>query len=337
MSCRNRRAFTLIELLVVIAIIAILIALLLPAVQQAREAARRTACRNNMKQLGIAMHNYHDLHKRLPMAGQAGGVGTNMDIPFAWCWASMILPQIDQGPLYNQLNVGNSPLVPNAAANMTNIHDYRTASANTPERLYITKIPMYFCPSASGDDTNQYSKHMGTMMYAMNAALAPVPSNLQTAGGNVQMNRMCLSFSDISDGTSNTLLISEKALMEAPFRAIGAMWGAMKLCAARIVIVAAQNRINMPFDGTHNATTNCFIENTMPMNLATRVVPASAHEGGVHFLMCDGSVKFISENIEANPLVGALQDCNPFSGNPPCNYVYQNIFNINDKNPIGDL
>ena len=327
----RRRGFTLIELLVVIAIIAILIALLLPAVQQAREAARRTQCRNNLKQLGLAFHNYHDQHKRFPMAGQIAGFGVDMDRPFTWTWSQMILPFIDQAPLYNQLNVGGTPSVPNNAANMTNIHDYRTANANTPERLLLTKIPVYFCPSASGGDTNKYAKHMGTLMYGANAILFPVPNS-----GTVGQNRLCMSISDVADGTSNTLLVAEKALMDAPFKAIGAHWGAMRVCGARIVIVAAQNRMNTPFDGLVpdiDAATNCFRENATPINLVTRAVAASPHEGGCHFLLCDGSVKFISENIQANPLAGPSTDCS----NPVCNYVYQNLFLINDKNPIGDL
>src|SRR5882757_5475096 len=99
------RAFTLIELLVVIAIIAVLIALLLPAVQMAREAARRTQCRNHLKQIGVALHNYHDTFLTLPpgwigvTAGQPDVSGVN-----GWGWASRLLPQLDQGPLYNLID-----------------------------------------------------------------------------------------------------------------------------------------------------------------------------------------------------------------------------------------
>lgn len=108
------RGFTLIELLVVIAIIAILIALLLPAVQQAREAARRTQCKNNLKQIGLAMHNYHDIFNTLPpgyisrfpnviVSGEQG----------LYSWGAMILPQVEQANLYSVLNVGNTPLQTN--------------------------------------------------------------------------------------------------------------------------------------------------------------------------------------------------------------------------------
>src|SRR5690606_35270992 len=142
MSPRVRRTgFTLIELLVVIAIIAILIALLLPAVQQAREAARRTQCKNNMKQKGPAVHNYHDVFGMFPPAGTADGVGNNMNQNDAWGWPIRLLPYIDQGPLYNQIDPGSTSRVPRDPANMTDVNDYRTAAAGTQEALFATVIP----------------------------------------------------------------------------------------------------------------------------------------------------------------------------------------------------
>src|SRR6478609_8598841 len=113
---QSRNGFTLIELLVVIAVIAILIALLLPAVQQAREAARRTQCKNNMKQLGLAMHNYHDVYKMFAIgsSGCPNIIGTQA---LSWPWSMRILPYIEQSALFNQLNVGNMTTVPNSAAN----------------------------------------------------------------------------------------------------------------------------------------------------------------------------------------------------------------------------
>ena len=107
---RHKTGFTLIELLVVIAIIAILIALLLPAVQQAREAARRTQCRNNLKQIGLALHNYHDNFNVItPLAYGDGGINAQTSNP-TWAWSTMILPYMDQAPLYNQLNPGPNTL-----------------------------------------------------------------------------------------------------------------------------------------------------------------------------------------------------------------------------------
>jgi prepilin-type N-terminal cleavage/methylation domain-containing protein len=134
----RRRGFTLIELLVVIAIIAILIALLLPAVQQAREAARRTQCRNNLKQLGLALHNYHDNFNQYPNSHY----GNNENLPGAWRGFSaqaMILPYIDQAPLYNGFNfslrVDEAPNWPTATA---------------PFIGAMAKLPAYRCPTDQG-------------------------------------------------------------------------------------------------------------------------------------------------------------------------------------------
>ncbi len=314
----RRNGFTLIELLVVIAIIAILIALLLPAVQQAREAARRTQCRNNLKQFGLAQHNYHDNFKRFPVAAVAGSIPpqANHDISRGWTWTQMLLPYCDQAPLYNQLGVGQALLVPQSPTNMGNINDYTTANAGTIEKLLTTKIPMFLCPSASGGDLNRNEKNLGTLMYAMNNQIANVPNPPRA-----------LPIGDIVDGTSNTILMGEKALMDAPFVAIGASWGGTRMCQFRINIVAAQNNMNTPFDGTRDAATNCFLENGTPVNRVTRAVAASAHTGGCHFVMCDGAVKFISENIAADP-------ARPSGGAGL--YLYQNLYNINDKQTIGE-
>ncbi|HTI49623.1 MAG TPA: DUF1559 domain-containing protein, partial [Planctomycetaceae bacterium] len=98
------RGFTLIELLVVIAIIGVLVALLLPAVQQAREAARRAQCKNNLKQLGLALHNYHDTANTLPPGWISGNAGVTATGCSGWGWGTMILPNLDQGPLYQTLS-----------------------------------------------------------------------------------------------------------------------------------------------------------------------------------------------------------------------------------------
>ncbi|MEK6257275.1 MAG: DUF1559 domain-containing protein [Planctomycetota bacterium] len=316
-AARSSRGFTLIELLVVIAIIAVLIALLLPAVQQAREAARRTQCKNHLKQFGLAQHNYHDTFKCFPPAAIAGGVGANQDVARGWSWTEMLLPYVDQASLYNQIGVGQQLLVPQSAANMTNTNDYTTANNGTPEKLLTKKIAMFLCPSANGDAENKYEKNLGTLMYCMNNQIVTPPNPLKIT-----------PLSDIIDGASNTVLMGEKSLMTAPFIAVGAVWGTSRICGNRLHIIAAQNNMNVPFDGTHNATTLCYVENGTPVNLVTRAVAASSHTGGCHFVMCDGAVRFINENIAADPL-------RPSGGAGL--YLYQNLYNLNDKQAIGEF
>ena len=321
--CR-RSGFTLVELLVVIAIIGILIAMLLPAVQAAREAARRTQCMNNLKQIGLAFHNYHDTWNRFPPRGVSGGPApnTNQAREGAWCWASMILSYVEQGALYDKLEVGRTDLVPQDPANMTNVNDYTTAAPNTPESLFTTAIPVYLCPSANGENVNRYQKRMGTLMYGINWRVAPPINNLAHRVSGIVSKPM----SDITDGTSNTFLIGEKALLSAPFVSIGAAWGAGQFCGSPIPIVAHRVPMNTPFDGTHDAATNCYVENTS--SLATRAAAASSHPGGCHFLLCDASVRFVSENIQAAVTPAGTSDTN---------VLYTNLFNIDDGNPIGDF
>ena len=155
---RKLRGFTLIELLVVIAIIAILIALLLPAVQQAREAARRSTCRNNLKQIGLAMHNYADIHKCFPSGcmsttGNANPPGG----PQMWGWGVMILPQVDQAPLFERLLVNKQTF-------------YQLLNNTALRSLIQQELPVYRCPS---DTTRQTSSGTPQSMDLQNSA-APV-------------------------------------------------------------------------------------------------------------------------------------------------------------------
>ncbi|MEZ6061093.1 MAG: DUF1559 domain-containing protein [Planctomycetaceae bacterium] len=205
MKCftRFRRAFTLIELLVVIAIIAILIALLLPAVQQAREAARRTQCKNNLKQIGLALHNYHDTHSVFP-PGKIGGQMAYDGCPgwvegSGFSWRVMILPMMEQGPLYTA----------NATGTDVGIYTCGPFAPGATRRLVLlrTTIPGYLCPS---DNTLFVGSEK--------------PTNYAGIGGNAKnshshfadpqavrgmMNLSGTSMRDVVDGTSNTAMVGE--------------------------------------------------------------------------------------------------------------------------------
>ncbi len=142
-SRRSIRGFTLIELLVVIAIIAILIALLLPAVQQAREAARRTQCKNNMRQIGLAFHNYHDTHQRFPQPSMIGlSVSTGLVMRSGSSWCTMLLPYIEQANVYAQYNSSMSPYdAANAAAVQTVIPGFMCPSVPRSSNTFSMAVP----------------------------------------------------------------------------------------------------------------------------------------------------------------------------------------------------
>lgn len=302
-----RRGFTLIELLVVIAIIAILIALLLPAVQQAREAARRSQCRNNMKQIGLALHNYHDTYNQFPI--NYSTVFTTDNITLSWMVG--ILPNIDQAPLFNVINtsfgINNDPRSPNPAA---------TTPVN-PSNGWAAKqvIPVFRCPSDTSDPimggranyggtwaVNSYKAVAGAN-WAWGSWLSPAQFNNTRWGvsnngldrGNGLIFRgngfpYTNSFRHITDGTSNTFAVGEAV----PKYCIHTWWywfnGSTGTCSIPLnapAICAATPGVSQDI-----LLTQC--AGDWPNNYSFY----SQHTGGGHFLMCDGAVKFVSQNID---------------------------------------
>jgi prepilin-type N-terminal cleavage/methylation domain-containing protein len=195
----RRTGFTLVELLVVIAIIGILVALLLPAVQAAREAARRTQCQNNLKQMGLAMHNHHDTFKKFPSGGldwTQPRTLTSSNSPAnytaqAWGWAYQILPFMEQQPLWREPN------------------DATVAS---------TPVPTYNCPSLRGPTLYAYSQSSPTgyramMDYAGNGGtfgIYSVSTSVNSLDGPICFTGQAVGMAVLTDGTSNTLMIGEK-------------------------------------------------------------------------------------------------------------------------------
>ncbi len=205
-SAKIHRAFTLVELLVVIAIIGILVGLLLPAVQQAREAARRMQCSNNLKQIGLATHNFESTFKYLPPAF----IGDNSDSLNSWAtWNALLLPQIEAGNQYNLLDI-----------------HYRVA--DQPAAAYQTQNPTYLCPSrppavlsvgdfaTPGGALTDYAASFGTATNYINSVGAIIPAVPQTilsdSNGKLRLDKWKaqITFASITDGTSNTSIFGEK-------------------------------------------------------------------------------------------------------------------------------
>ena len=324
---RGCRGFTLIELLVVIAIIAILIALLLPAVQQAREAARRTQCKNNLKQIGLAFHNYHDAHLVFPWAfidrsdnpwactSHSVGTPRTNNGQFGWGWGVFLMPYIDQSPLYNLLKPDGCQL---PAANVDHGGGVQGLK---------TVIPTYLCATSTNDgtafndpwdandtDENRY----GVSNYLMS--------------GSVGWERTKVRIRDILDGTSNVFLAGERYYANgenptSPIRQIGGIWAGRAHRSGASAAGLARNPINTPYVGDHECCGND--------PSWTHTGFASLHEGGAHFLMCDGSVRFISENIEDNGI--PRNDSVTGNGANPSGYLYQKLYHKDDGLVVGEF
>lgn len=284
---RSRRGFTLIELLVVIAIIAVLIALLLPAVQQAREAARRTQCRNNLKQLGVALHNYHDTHRVFPLACIRGLQGSSANIEGFGTWLVYLFPYIDQTPLYNTFNFpyvgGTYGLGSYGTVNMATVNiPIQALMCPSDPDAKVKNFGSWFygtAPNANGDYgiTNYAGMTHDTLRIGTEAG----GSFPRFDHNGVLGNRARTSVADITDGASNTIMVAE--VSNSP--ASGWPWGwDGALTDARLTPNAPGT---WPGNGVF----------TNPRETATAQTASSYHEGGIHVQMGDGSVRFVSENI----------------------------------------
>jgi prepilin-type N-terminal cleavage/methylation domain-containing protein len=290
MSTSPKRGFTLIELLVVIAIIAILIALLLPAVQQAREAARRSTCKNNLKQIGIALHNYHDTHRLFPYGHMEVRTGNyNSSAPYGtyhWrdTWAHQILPFVDQAPLYNKYSA-------NTASHVHLVTD--------PE-IYKAVVPVYLCPSDPSTPGNADSLGRSQGSY-----IGCAGNEATTTGANLNgvfADNSNTKIRDLKDGSSNTIMVSE--IIIRGNTASTTYWG----CPGCYGIGGAHGEMtfttretpNTPVaDQNYACKSTTFPHSPCVVNTGTKYNFArSYHVGGVHALLADGAVRFISSNID---------------------------------------
>lgn len=301
---RIRRGFTLIELLVVIAIIAILIALLLPAVQQAREAARRTQCKNNLKQIGLALHNYHDIYNTMPPGYTARGVSPTDPITAetgpGYAWSFAIMPQIDQGNLVNTIDTSLDADDPGnlLLANSTVLNGFLCPTDPAPTQFDVVD-------PGGNTVTLPASSYVGILGYGS------VTMNAGNSTG-VFFRNSSIRFRDITDGTSNTFCVGERRhkhnfVAGAPEVDSNSTWYAAIPGLSRPGGMSGMMSGTMEGSGSmilgHVGQTMMMGGMSMQMhsnpNQTNHIVHfSSQHTGGVQFLLCDGSVHFLSENVD---------------------------------------
>jgi prepilin-type N-terminal cleavage/methylation domain-containing protein/prepilin-type processing-associated H-X9-DG protein len=293
---RKRRGFTLVELLVVIAIIGILVALLLPAVQSAREAARRMQCSNNLKQIGLGLHNYHDTFKTFPQGNvvRISGTGVPPLRGDGWTWHARILPFIEQGPLYDQVSnvvgtdIGNQTSAQQTLAGTTKLTFFQCPSHPNPGSLN---------PSKGGYQLSTYNGVCGSVCFNNNQ-LDDVTDVGYRGNGMFFMNSS-VRIADVTDGTTNTFLVAEVCdeLKGAPNsnrlrgsdRRYNFSENSDRNPPEDISEYLIGMELNDPINANHRDASGFFNNDGE--------YAGSYHPGGAQFTMGDGSVRFVGETI----------------------------------------
>jgi prepilin-type N-terminal cleavage/methylation domain-containing protein len=274
----SKQAFTLVELLVVIAIIGTLVGLLLPAVQAAREAGRRSTCSNNLKQLSLGLHSYHDARKALPPSCPIWQIGGSRD---SYAWSVFILPNIEQQAVYDIWSASSSA---------------KTFAINTPldstlEAAFRSPLSSFICPSCdippAGKREHTWANGQGTRgsksNYAGNGGAVPSWGGtsadfvVRASSSGVLRKGKPLSFRDVSDGLSKTFLLGEVGGSNA--RTMAGLW-------------------SMTRNSTNSQTDIVRYTNLKINDSVADVGFESGHAAGAQFAMCDGSVRFVNDTIE---------------------------------------
>ena len=329
----RRRGFTLIELLVVIAIIAVLVALLLPAVQQAREAARRSSCKNNLKQIGLALHNYHETYGCFPQAAIWRSTGISAGNQRNYSWLCMLLPQLDQQPIFNQINF--------------NLPGWTQLIQPGNRTLISIDFPVIHCPSDPGFQGNQnIPTWSGSYGYS---AITNPANNIPRLGwsnyagaegydwwfrGNHPLSGVfnlntCVRFSDIVDGTGTTIAVCEASTQGfQPANNSGANAGGHRVMGGgiprtggqnnavyRSALIATNTNGDVAGSGGYNllnpdgaSGTTGFWWAGAPYSMQPTYLEcfainnnwpgaSSRHTGGCHAVMCDGAVRFLNDTM----------------------------------------
>ncbi|WP_339743883.1 DUF1559 domain-containing protein [uncultured Rubinisphaera sp.] len=316
-----RRAFTLIELLVVIAIIAILVALLLPAVQQAREAARRSSCKNNLKQIGLALHNYHDTYRVMPPGyiGDYGHFSNSGGTPIVhpkgannnrgqWTWTAMIAPMIEQSASFDLLDVSDRH---GAAA----LDDWSNTQSVFQTPVTSLRCPSDTAPDSAGGlrrpaDTSGTRRNIAVVNYIgvnRGANSHNVRARKNQSNGIFYVDSK-VRMRDITDGTSNTLIVGERAWT---YKVTNPSTGALQNVDARagnLWITRSSNDPNNECGGCGYSdalgVTGIGVNGKDLFNASFAIQQgrargkfSSRHSGGAQFVLSDGSVRFLSENL----------------------------------------
>jgi prepilin-type N-terminal cleavage/methylation domain-containing protein len=360
---KNHQAFTLVELLVVIAIIGILVALLLPAIQAAREAARRAQCQNNIKNIAIALQNYHSADNQFPVGFVSTGPDGGIE---AWAWSTFILPYMEEDSVYDQLSPSKTFVEPISATRTSgrNLADLLASAGGNPNSSVLaplqTPLPAFRCPSDSTpplipvpedctggncpspnhlkdriSDTETWERHFNglyapgsfkpsTSNYIGSKGMIDAGCSGTVTGGKWVANKdRCentgiffgnseISVKNITDGTSKTFLVGErdKFCLAATWIGVRNPMNGAESWSSVWAMGHSWLKLNHPITGNHETCTESF---------------SSAHPGGAFFAFGDASVRWISDDIDSNPLdlnAGFVnrKDCyaSPTSPNGPC-------------------
>ncbi|QDU62859.1 hypothetical protein Pan216_37320 [Planctomycetes bacterium Pan216] len=302
----SRRAFTLVELLVVIAIIGVLVSLLLPAVQQAREAASRAQCANNLKQLGVALHNYHESHRVMPpgVLGIVNASSGSNTLVYPITWMPMVLPYMDQHQLYDRI-------VPDIEAG-------RSAHSFAERKQVVSAL---VCPSdpnggkvavngsiATRDHgfCGNYVLCYGSKTFTPDADIDDADDTLDDSRDDNALRRDGMFFAlssigldDVSDGTTKTVMASELLVVPSEGNNVD-LRGSYYFGRRGAAVFTTMNPPNSPIS---DRLSSCLSVRGAPCTTGTDSMiyhPRSAHEGGVNAMMADGSITFISNSIDTH-------------------------------------